>query len=344
MEILLAIDRVSLLSDKVCMHRKVDEATVCDSGRVFMFSAFLSEELDVDRLAAYLQVREITQEVADFHFKDVIAHMQRPVPLNTGFESPSRQTVRNDDPDEVDILDVSKICPLKLPFHLRVMKDASMPEAPLLAIDFRAVSVVCQRVTPNCSATSKKYLLHKVLYWVSTLVHRKSSIFRMLEYFREDSHGFSVSRFEGALIDGLRVLPAHAVIWAICTEFGHFKGDQQMSVAEALHADGPKEAVTSEQGLAMLNRLYDNNRALVEGLEADISQAELNFSQCRAKIFDLEKQKRKIERKWKEFNPDLTLRGAHAAAAEENKGYDLTELSRLKMMLIEAEEERSSSL
>jgi hypothetical protein len=340
MEILLALDRVAVLSEKVCMHRQVDEATVCDSGRVFMFSAFLSEELDVDRLAAYLQVRDIAQEIAGFHFKDVIAHMQRPIPLSPDSDcSPTRPALR-DEPDEVDILDVSKICPLKLPFHLRVMKDASMPEAPLLAIDLRAVSLVCQRVAPNCSATSRKYLWNKILFWASTLIKRKSSIFRILEYLREDGVALSECQFEGTLLDGLRVLPAHVVIWAVCTEFAYYKGDQQLSIAEALHGDGPKEAATSDQGLAMLNRLYDNNRALVEGLEAEISQAELHFSQCRAKILDLEKQKRKIERKWKEFQPDLHLRGAQAAAAEENKGYDLTELSQIKMTLIEAEEER----
>jgi hypothetical protein len=200
--------------------------------------------------------------------------------------------------------------------------------------------VICHRATPHCPPGSRKYLSDKILFWVATLIHRKSSIFRLLEFLKEDNLSFSETQFEGALVDGLRVVPAHVIVWAVCAEFGYFKGGQQVSVAEALHGDGPKEAVTSDQGLAVLNRLYDNDRALLNGLDSDITQAELSFSQWKTKILDLEKQKRKIERKWKDFQPDFHLRGSQAVAAEENKGYDLKELSRIKMTLLEAEEGR----
>lgn len=341
MEILLAIDRVFSLSDKVCMHRQIDEGVVCDSGRVLLFSAFLSEELNVDRLAAYLQTRQIAQEAAGFLLKDVIAYMQHPTPISP---SSSKNSLGDDDSDLVERLDSTKICPLKLPFHLRIMKDASMPEAPLLAVDLRTLTVICHRIAPNSAAKSTKYLVRKILFWVNTLIQRKSSIFRMLEYLREDTDSFQRCQFDGSIIDGLRVVPVHVVIWAISTEFGYYKGDQRVSVAETLHGDGPKEVTTSDQGLAALNRLYDNNRALLNGLDAEINQAELNFSVLKAKILDIEKQIRRIERKWKEYQPNLDLRGIQARAAEENKGYDLKELSQLKMLLLETEEERFGSL
>ena len=334
-EILLAIDRVTSVSSKVCVDRQIDETAVCDGGRVFLFSAYLSEELDIDHLAAYLLVREIAQDAAGFHFKDVHAHMQHPVAHSLA-QSPSSRG----EPDLLDLLDASKICPLKLPFHLRTMKDASMPEAPLLAIDLRTLSVICHRVTPHCLPESRKYLNEKILFWVTTLIRRKSTIFRLLEMLKEDNHSFAEAQLEAVLVDGLRVVPVHVILWAVCTEFSRYKGDRQVSVAEALHGNGPKEAATSDQGLAVLNRLYENDRSLLTGLDSEIAQAELNFAHWKTKMLDLERQKRKIERKWKEFQPDLHLRGSQAVAAEENKGYDLKELSRIKMTLLEAEEAR----
>ena len=44
------------------------------------------------------------------------------------------------------------------------MKDASTPEVPLLAIDFRALSVICHKVTPHSTTSARKYLFKKFYF------------------------------------------------------------------------------------------------------------------------------------------------------------------------------------
>ena len=243
--------------------------------------------------------------------------------------------------DAVDLIDQARIYPVKLPNSLRVLRDNTMPENPVLAIDLRSLTIICHRLCPRSEAPMRRYLFQKCMMWTDALVHMQSSMFKIMEHL-QDPTVFDSCTFNGVEVDGLCVIPAHVVPWMVITEIGLYTASSEVTLPNDVCGDKPAGEVlaSTEQGISVLNHLYDNNREKVHKADADVAAVEMELSQAKARILLLEKKKRRIERKWKEYTPDHSLTGLLAAKAEESKGYDLTEIAALRAEIAEAEEGR----
>lgn len=364
--------------DKITAHRNIDGKSPSHGGRVFMFASFLSEEFDVDRLATYLHTRDVVQETAGVKFRDIAVHLVMPLnddeqseeerkkkegasllaghpflgnesstlfspTMSTldSFRPPSTQNGSRPLIDMVDAIDAAKVCPVKLPYTLRTLQDCTMPETPLLAIDLRTLTIICQRLTPRSGSSMRRYLFQKCMMWTDALINMQTSMFKILLHL-QDPAVFDECTFNGVEVNGQMVIPAHVVMWMVATEISYNSAaaEKSASQSEAPDKGAPIELSSTEQGIYMLNNLYDNNREKVHKANAEVDAVELELSHAKTKVLMIEKKKRRIERKWREYVPDHSLTGLLAAKAEETKGYDLEELAAVRTSLAEAEEEK----
>ena len=368
LEFIIAIDKVLKRMESVGINRKIDGALVSNSGRVELFSSFLAEELEVDRLAVFLHTRDFTQQMLGVNFRELYVSLKvdtaLPVVSPEIVELPNKKQKKGKknkdnnklgtttllqghlflDPVEFEgdmddlqnrtrdgdiiIPGEGKVVPpsLSLPFFLRLSKDACMPEAPLLALDMRTLKVLCQNLTPDCSEEVRNYMIKRCLFWTDILCKFKGSMFKVWQELKNIG-SFHDCEYKGLFVDGLKVVPAYVFLWMICTEMGSYADVAEQIVATDT---GVSDDTTTEQSIAMLNNVYDQDRAREKAMEAAIQVEVLELSHCNAHLRKLEKKKRQIERKWKEYDPDLTLRGLQVKQAEANKGFsvfDVTDLS-----------------
>ena len=380
-ELLIAVDRSLKISEQVSIHRKDDSRQVSSSGRVELFSSFLAEEFEVDRLAVYLHVRDFVQDHVGVKFRDLYVTLQNEV-ADSDLPSHEENLIRPDkkrkkggksggkplktttlfqndlllDPVvfEGDLNDImgrenrggevspveGKVVPpsVQIPFFLRMSKDACLPEAPLLALDMRTLKVICQTLTPNCSEKIRDYMIKRCLFWTDVLRQFKGSTFKLWQMLRSSS-SFYKSNYEGLTVKNLKVVPAHVLLWMVCTEISSYTdGTEHVAATDTTVSD----ETTTEQSIAMLNNVYYNDRAREKDMDQEIRIEEINLSQCNAHITKLRKRKRAVERKRKEYNPDFTLTGLKAKQAEANKGYDIVDISNIEAEIVEYEGEKSA--
>ena len=399
-EFLLALDKALKVMDHVGVHRKIDPALVSNSGRVEMFSAFLAEELEVDRLAVFLHTRDFTQQLLGVRFREMYVTLQVDTATGAGIgagvgvdstavlqqeleqgskkknkkkknkkknkkkkdaSAPSTTVLLTDhlflDPvtfdgnqEELDQLtrqDGEEVIPgdgrvvppsVKLPFFLRLAKDACMPDAPLLCLDIRTLKVLCQNLTPDCSEAVRAYMVKRCLFWTDVLCSFKGSMFTMSQQLKNVEAYFQCE-YKGLFVDDLKVVPAHVFLWMLNTEMDSYADVKEQIVATDT---GVSDETTTEQSIAMLNHVYDQDRAREKAMDEALRQETVELSHCTAHLLKLEKRRRHVERKWKEYTPDLTLRGLQAKQAEANKGFAVTDITDLTAEITEFEGLRSA--
>lgn len=387
-EFILALDKVLKLMEQVGVHRKLDPALVSNSGRVELFSAFLAEELEVDRLAVFLHTRDFTQQLLGVKFRELYVTLQ----IDTAFSSqsaavheqeqllllvqkknkrkkkrekkgnpPSTTVLLTDhlfldpiefdgDQDELDRLTrqegeeiipgEGKVVPpsVTLPFFLRLAKDACMPDAPLLALDMRTLKVLCQNLTPDCTDGVRNYMAKRCLFWTDVLCGFKGSMFTVSQRLKSVD-AFFQCEYKGLQVDGLKVVPAQVFLWMVCTEMGAYADVAEQVVATDT---GVSDETTTEQSIAMLNNVYDQDRAREKAMDEAIKLEAIELSQCNAHLLKLGKKKRQVERKWKDYSPDLTLQGLQAKQAEAHKGFSIDDITDLAAEITEFEGLKSS--
>ena len=378
-EFIIALDKALKLMEEVGVNRKVDDALVSNSGRVELFSAFLAEELEVDRLAVYLHTRDYTQQLLGVRFRELYVSLQvdytppslkdqpvtpkkkrnkkrkkdeiRPVGTTTlladnlfldpvEFDGDMEELDRVTREGEEVVPGKGKVIPpsVKIPFFLKLTKDACMPDAPLLSLDMRTLKVLCQSLTPDCSEEIRSYMVKRCLYWTDVLCRFKGSMFKVWQQLKNVT-SFYKCKCKGLNVDGLKVVPAQVFLWMMCTEMGSYADVTEQIVATST---GVSDETTTEQSVAMLNNVYDQDRAREKAMDEEIHLEEMELSQCNAHILKLEKKRRQVERKWKEYSPDLTLKGLQAKQAEANKGFSVSDITDLTAEITEFEGLRSS--
>jgi hypothetical protein len=377
LEFIIALDKTLQRMEHVGINRKVDPGLVSNAGRVELFSAFLAEELEVDRLAVFLHTRDFTQQLLGVRFRELYVTLQvdtspaaapeggalpPPSPDNSRKKKKKRKKDVNKptttvlltdhlflDPvafdgdmeelgsrtrgDEEVIPGEGKIVPpsVKIPFFLRLSKDACMPDAPLLSLDMRTLKVLCQNLTPDCPEAVRSYMMKRCLFWTDVLCSYKGSMFKVWQQLKNVGSFFQCE-CRGLVVDGLQVVPAQVFLWMICTEMGSYADVTEQIVATDT---GVSDETTTEQSVAMLNNVYDQDRAREKAMDEALKLEEIELSQCNAHLLKLEKRKRQVERKWKEYSPDLTLRGLQAKQAEANKGFSVNDITDITAELIE---------
>jgi hypothetical protein len=381
-EFILALDKALQLMDHVGMHRKVDPSLVSNSGRVELFSAFLAEELEVDRLAVFLHTRDFTQQLLGVRFRELYVTLQvdtspvvpalqvqvsvlpkkkrnkkkgkkdkdkphttvllkdhlflDPVEFDGDMEELDHQTREHEEvvPGEGKVVPAS----VKIPFFLRMSTDACMPDAPLLSLDMRTLKVLCQNLTPDCPEAVRNYMVKRCLFWTDVLCDFKGSMFKVWQQLKNVGSFFK-SEYKGLQVDGLKVVPAQVFLWMVCTEMGSYADVTEQIVATDT---GVSDETTTEQSVAMLNNVYDQDRAREKAMDEAIKLESIELSHCNAHLLKLEKRKRQVERKWKEYTPDLTLQGLQAKQAEANKGFSINDITDLSAEITEFEGLKSS--
>lgn len=350
-ELLLAIEKVITNVEQFQnIHSKnPDSYPELHGGRIVLFSSFLSEESELNILAAFLQSREIAQNVVGVKFRDMIHQMVFSQVTHEGgnfhaVNEVSTSTTLSEESDGV----VYKECPIiQLPHWLRFVYDYTQPEAPLLCCDIRSVRIIINQLlvySPSIlNAPLSDYLLKKCLYWTYVLSRERRSLFQMLITLN-NAIELNQCKFEGFNVNSLVVVPIYVLLWVIANDMkrlstranNNSKSNNENSILKI------GDYVTPQRSLIDLNNMYLNDNAMIKELDTKIEDTKIELSKTEAQLLKLQKKQKYIERKWSNHKPDKTLDGSTSTTTSklEVKEYDLDELIAVKLDITCRENER----
>ncbi len=319
-ELLLALDRVneSVEQFQYVHNPLADTCPELHGGRSLLFSTFLSEEYDVDVLAAFLYAREVIQKVVGVRFKDLLYPLFNP------------------ETNETDASSALKVkqSPVVLPHWLRYIYDYTLMEAPLVACDIRTLTIIISKIFTGCPSSLKNYAVRKALFWTMVSTRARKSVFQTLQDLQNHIE-FEKCTFKGLTVDDLVVVPVQIVLWMICHEFS-VASRKVIPSQETDDGSGIVDinAITS-RSLVELNTKYDSGSLLVREQAEKIKEVELSLAGIESEILRLKKKQRAIERKWKDYDPKIDI--SNGVQDMEPKDYDLNDLVKVKTMIADAE-------
>ena len=286
-----------------------------DGGRAQLFQRFLAEELDLDYLAMFLLSRERVQKCLGFHFKEVnpvaqnqVTHRYADPPA--GALTANAYMTRQDDvkygkfgesvsfgPDVHGATFVgvaegakTKVMPLELPKHMDYIMDVTMPNTPLVALKSERLQWLMEQVAPSgLMPVQRDYFVSRVLQTADKLLQASNKRLEMLLPLHAELPLECNVNGQGILINGERHVHIYSILQAVCQEWKEVPPEAKGSFSVSGTVAG---------NLKELNMLYDNDNAIMKAFAKKIKDAVQERSDCTSKLMKLDKQRRRLERKW----------------------------------------------
>eukprot|EP00605_Chrysophyceae_sp_TOSAG23-4_P002242 GSChrysophyteH1.ASY1.ANO1.2486.1 assembled CDS len=286
-----------------------------DGGRAQTFAKFLAEELDLDYLAMFLLTRERVQTNLGFHFRDV-----NPVALNEvthrfpdpppGAHTANAFMTRQEDVQYGKFAgnkgfgsDVhgttfsgiaegakTKVIPVVLPKHMEYIVDVSMPNTPLVTINTERIEWLVEKLTTQgLLVPQRDYFVNRVLKNTDKLLDASNKRLEMLLPLHAALPEECDVNGRGILINGNRCIHIYCILHAILEQWKEVPPEAKGSFSVS---------GTTANNLKELNIIYDNDNALMKSYAKKIKDAVQELSDCKSKLMKLEKQRRRLERKW----------------------------------------------
>lgn len=304
---------------------------VFDGGRPLLFSRFLSEEYDVDVLATFLHCREFIQSELGHKLKDInptrinldekllekqeqskvfanlLEQSQKPM-MPSGKQSkllsrlPPRKLLEpmpsatklssslpskeyrlaeefldtHENSSKAAAVEASKVVPLVLPPKWCYLDDVALPETPLVGFEKDNLMHFCFQIAPESIVEARQYLCKQVRDVAVSDMLREGSIERKLTL--------------------LQHIHVYAFLRAVCYEWKKITAEDKTSFTE-----------TGKllDNLNALNEIYDDNCRRIKDAADAVLQAEGRLSVATANVMKLEKQSKRLQKK---FDARVTTR------------------------------------
>lgn len=295
-------------------HEDVIADIKVDGGRVPLFAKFLAEELDLDYLAMFLECREVLQKEVGLHLREanptalnevLHAHPDPPVPgafsymstdeFRNSYEMSKNRTVnRTAEVHGTTFVGVAegaktKVVPFELPRNLEYLVDITMPGAQLVCVDISRMEWIVRQLVPDCSPQQREYLLRRVVEHAERLLEQSNKRLEMALPLHAALPGHCKAGEGGIYANGIRVIPLYSILHEVCEQWKQVPLETKAGFM-------PSGDVA--QNLSDLNDIYDNDNARMKQLGKRIADTEIEKTEKEALVMKLDKQKRRLERKW----------------------------------------------
>jgi len=239
-------------------------------------------------------------------------HNLESLPSSTSSNARKGHVSRNDDDDDNDKdkdddhFDVNnrkvgaskKVVPVTLPSHWHFLRDASMPEAPLLGFNRALLALFCVTLLPQhlqCNMSMRTYLTDRIIE-----AAQKSMLASDRELKKKLSEGGGVNRDVSGVtppstddistvVDKVvKVVPLYVLLQTLCREWKKLSIEAKVNFIE-------KGA--GYESLRALHDIYKDNCELMRMMIKDISTTEQDHTNSELIMLTKEKLLRRLERK-----------------------------------------------
>lgn len=277
-----------------------------DSGRAVLFSKFLSEEYDVEMLLLFLHSREKLEGLLGRkmkHINPTRIWMSANARTSADFSSVLTGDVALDKYDDVPAPALKKVVPYSLPANWVFLDDISLPEAPLLAVQMTLLPHILHVMFGKLEPDVKDYLTQKVFYLLNKDKVRSSVPITSLDtsaLLSTSAHTTKTvnsisqsSTAQSSMASGIecdaRSIPIYTVLRSLCVEYKKLSNEEKSQFTNS-------NAMV--ESLQTLNEIYSNNNALAKEHEKTISTVQNRLTMVTAKIAQLEKQLKRMNKVW----------------------------------------------
>jgi hypothetical protein len=237
-------------------------------------------------------------------------HHLESLPSSTSSNARKGHVLRNDDDNDKDKdddhFDVNnrkvgaskKVVPVTLPSHWHFLRDASMPEAPLLGFNRALLALFCVTLLPQhlqCNMSMRTYLTDRIIE-----AAQKSMLASDRELKKKLSEGGGVNRDVSGVtppstddistvVDKVvKVVPLYVLLQTLCREWKKLSIEAKVNFIE-------KGA--GYESLRALHDIYKDNCELMRMMIKDISTTEQDHTNSELIMLTKEKLLRRLERK-----------------------------------------------
>ncbi|RYH30715.1 hypothetical protein EON65_04380 [archaeon] len=249
-------------------HNDPDEAEY-DSGRVLLFSKFLSEEYDMDVLMMFLHSRgkmegslgkklRYINPTRIYDVKGKVTSLQQG---SNEFQSSELDKYGSSSGNGIKTTN-KKVVPCTLPVKWRFLTDVTLPEVPVVAFHASLLHHILFTIMDKLSDEVKDYLL--------------SFIYKMAI-----KDNLSISPSTTGIVSVPSHVPLYTVLRVLCAEYSKVTTDVKAKM---------NDSYIVIQSLGTLNTLCDNNNAIANDFQEKILALETKLSQLNLTIMQLQKK------------------------------------------------------
>ena len=163
-----------------------------------------------------------------------------------------------------------KVTPFLLPSKWYFIDDASLPEGPLVAFERSMLSYVCSLIVTECTIQDRHYLVDRVLDVTVADLLREGSKENKRDYVSQ--------------------IPVYSFLRCICLEW------KKLSAEDKLKLNDYSSQIY--ESLRSLNSIYDNNCEELKKADEKVRDAEAAMIGQNGLVLKLEKEFRRLEKKW----------------------------------------------
>lgn len=243
-----------------------------DSGRVLLFSKFLSEEYDMDVLMIFLHSRSKMEgslgkklryinATRIYDVKGKVSSLQHNANDSLGNELDKYGGSSSG--NGIKTTGSKKVVPYSLPVKWRFLTDVTLPEVPVVAFHASLLHHIMFTILDKLTDEVKEYLL--------TLIYKMVI-----------KDNLSISPSAAGAVPVPSHIPIYTIFRVLCAEYCKVTSDVKSKM---------NDTYIVVQSLGTLNTLCDNNNAIANefqekilGLETKLSQLNLNIMQLQKKL------------------------------------------------------------
>ena len=281
---------------------------VFNADRALLFSRFLSEDYDIDCLAAFLHARHALQSSVlknkfRYYIQDRIWRgrldevgtetLSRSKSQSNAFGI-SRKDRKSTNPSKVlftrtaeDLTKPSpssevKVVPVKLPTMWYHVGDVAMPECPLIGFDEAILSFIVTLLLQSINVRVRKYFIEELLYFCqkSIVKVKTNPLFSTNVKLKNDSTSQNIGR----------IIPVASLLSFLCREWNRVPLDSKLKELSNVSR--------ASDSLRTLRAIYDKDCEMAKAADAAVMTLQVQLTEAQAKEHQLDKDLRKVERKW----------------------------------------------